>query len=127
MNLLLDTHALLWWLSGDARLGPKARKQIGTGDSRVLVSAATAWELAHKRAAGKIRIDWDIRDEIAEEGFLELPVALEHAIAAAELPGHHADPFDRLLVAQARIEGLWLVAADADVRRYDVPWLDAEA
>ena len=127
MNLLLDTHALLWWLSGDARLGPGARKQIAAGESRVLVSAATAWELSHKRAAGKIRIDWDIREEIAEEGFLELPIAVEHAIAAAELPRYHADPFDRLLVAQARVEGLWLVTADADVQRYDVPWLDAEA
>ena len=125
MQLLLDTHALLWWLAGDTRLGPKARARIGMAEARVFVSAVTAWEIAHKRAAGKIDARWDIRAEVEEEGFLELSIDLEHTIAAAELPTHHADPFDRLLVAQAQTEGMWLVTADAAVQRYDVPWIDA--
>lgn len=127
MQLLLDTHALLWWLAGDARLGPKARARIGTGDARIFVSAVSSWEIAHKRAAGKIDAAWDIRAEVEEEGFLELAIELEHTIVAAELPKLHADPFDRILVAQAQTEGLWLVTADAAIKRYDVPWLDAGA
>lgn len=125
MQLLLDTRALLWWLAGDPRLGPKARARIGTGEARVFVSAVSAWEIAHKRAAGKIDAAWDIRAEVEEEGFLELSIDLEHTIIAAELPRHHADPFDRILVAQAQTEGLWLVTADAAIQRYDVPWIDA--
>ena len=125
MQLLLDTHALLWWLVGDTRLGPKARARIGTAEARVFVSAVTAWEIAHKRAAGKIDAPWDIRAELEEEGFLELSIDLEHAIAAASLPEHHADPFDRILIAQAQTEGLWLVTADFAIQQYDVPWIDA--
>lgn len=127
MQLLLDTHALLWWLAGDARLGPTARARIGTGDDRVFVSAASSWEIAHKRAAGKIAAAWDIRAEVEEEGFAELSIGLEHTIVAAQLPKHHSDPFDRILVAQAQTEGLWLVTSDAAIQRYDVPWLDAGA
>jgi PIN domain nuclease of toxin-antitoxin system len=125
VQLLLDTHVLLWWLSDDPRLGPQARAHIGAAGSDVFVSAATAWEIAVKRAAGKLDAPWDVGAELEEEGFLELPIELEHAIAAAELPRHHTDPFDRLLVAQARSEGLWLVTSDDAIRRYDVPWLDA--
>lgn len=72
-------------------------------------------------------MDWDVREEVAEEGFLELPIRFEHAVGAAGLPRHHPDPFDRILVAQARAEGLWLVTADAAIQRYDVPWIDAES
>ena len=125
MQLLLDTHALLWWLSDDARLGPEARVRIGAADTAVFVSAATAWEIAIKRAAGKIEAAWDIRAEVEEEGFLELSIDLQHAVAAAELPKHHGDPFDRMLVAQARSEGMWIVTCDAAIQRYDVPWIDA--
>lgn len=127
MNLLLDTHVLLWWFEGSRRLGAKARARIGADDARVFVSAVSAWEIAHKRANGKIAFDRDIRQEVEEEGFLELAIDLEHTIVAAELPKHHADPFDRILVAQARTEGMWLVTADAAIQQYDVPWLDATA
>ena len=125
MQLLLDTHALLWWLSDDPRLGLEARVRIGAAGTAVFVSAATAWEIAIKRAAGKIEAAWDIRAEVEAEGFLELSIDLEHAVAAAELPKHHGDPFDRMLVAQARSEGMWLVTCNDAIRRYDVPWIDA--
>lgn len=125
MNLLLDTHALLWWLGDSPRLGRKARGQMSDPHARVFISAATAWEIAHKQATGKLSVDWDIRAEVAEEGFHELPIRFDHVAEAASLPRHHSDPFDRILVAQARTEGLWLVTADAAVQRYDVPWIEA--
>jgi PIN domain nuclease of toxin-antitoxin system len=125
MNLLLDTHAFIWWLSGDASLGAKAEAEIGKEANLVFVSAVTAWEMATKHAAGKLDVAFDIEEAIADEGFHPLPVEIRHAIAAAELPMHHKDPFDRVLVAQARLEELTLVAADAHIARYRVKLLDA--
>lgn len=124
-ELLLDTHALLWWLADDPRLGPRAREQIARPAIPVHVSAATAWEIAVKRTLGKIAAPGDIREWIAREGFLELPIGCAHAIESAALPWHHRDPFDRLLIAQARLEDLELVARDDEIDRYEVRVLDA--
>ena len=126
MNLLLDTHVLLWWLADSSRLGRKARERISDPHARVFVSAVTAWEIAHKQSVGKLSADWDVREQVAEEGFLELSIRFDHVAEAAALPRLHADPFDRILIAQARTEGLWLVTSDAAVQGYDVPWLDAQ-
>ena len=125
MQLLLDTHALLWWLNDDRRLGPAARDVIADPANAVFVSAVSAWEIAAKRARGKLAFDGEVGGSIERCGFLELSIDVAHAEAVADLPKHHADPFDRLLVAQARSEGLWLITSDAAIQRYDVPWIDA--
>lgn len=125
MRLLLDTHAFLWWLADDRKLGARARAAIADPASEVHVSAASAWEIAVKRAAGKLRAPGNIREWIERSAFADLPITVEHAVAAAELPRHHGDPFDRMLVAQARLESLTLVAHDAELELYDVPLLAA--
>ena len=125
MQLLLDTHAFLWWLGDDPKLGPQARVAIGDGGNAVFVSAASAWEIAVKRASGKLDAPGDIVGWIAKSDFGELPIEVEHAVAAAELPQHHRDPFDRMLIAQAQLEQLTLVAHDDELGRYDVTILDA--
>lgn len=125
MNLLLDTHALLWWLGGDRALGAAARAEITRPSNDVWVSAATAWEMSIKRAAGKLATPDDLVVTLDERGVRSLPIALDHAIAAAFLPRHHADPFDRMLVAQAMLEGMTIVTHDAQIAAYGVPTLPA--
>jgi PIN domain nuclease of toxin-antitoxin system len=124
VRLLLDTHAFLWWLNEDRKLGPGARSAIAKPENFVFVSAATAWEIAVKRASGKLEAPGDIREWIERSAFSDLPIEVEHAVAAAELPNHHHDPFDRLLIAQALVEEMMLVARDDQFRKYDVSILD---
>lgn len=125
MLLLLDTHAFLWWNNDDAALGPIARAAIADRENIVFVSAATAWEIATKRAAGKLDAPGDIADWVRQDGFAEIAVEIDHAVLSAQLPHHHRDPFDRLLVAQASIEELTLVTMDPEIMKYDVETLDA--
>lgn len=120
MNLLLDTHALLWWLGGDP-VSPDARDRIADPATLVVVSAASAWEIAIKRAMGKLRLDGSVAVLVAGAAFTPLPVSFAHAERAGALPPHHRDPFDRLLVAQAQLEGLALVTRDERMDAYDVP------
>jgi PIN domain nuclease of toxin-antitoxin system len=127
VELLLDTHAFLWWLGDDPKLAARARAAIAAAGNVVYVSAASAWEIAVKRATGKLEAPGDIGAWIHDNGFVELPIAVEHAVASAELPRHHADPFDRLLVAQAMLENLVLVAHDDEIARYGAAMLDARA
>jgi len=123
VNLLLDTQALLWWKEGSRKLGRRARRAIETEAITVRVSAASAWEIAIKARAGRLKLT----DRLEREGFLMLSVAVEHAVAVALLPDHHQDPFDRLLIAQARVEGLTIVTSDVAFDDYDVNVLDARA
>lgn len=125
MELLLDTHTFLWWLNDDRKLGPKTRTAIADAANLVLVSAASAWEIAVKRAAGKLEAPGDILEWISSNDFDDLPIVARHAIASAGLPRHHNDPFDRMLIAQAQIEKLTLVAHDPEMDKYDVAILDA--
>jgi PIN domain nuclease of toxin-antitoxin system len=124
--LLLDTHAFLWWNADDSALGPTARAAIADPGNIVFVSAATAWEIATKRASGKLEAPGDIAEWIRLNGCTEIAIAVEHAVLSAELPPHHRDPFGRLLVAQASIEDLTLVTSDPEMRRYEVRILDAD-
>ena len=125
MRLLLDTHAFLWWIGDDPRLPAKARRLISRGRNEVFLSAASAWELAIKTALGRLRLAENLEEfvtrHIAVNGFHVLPVHLRHALHVATLPDHHADPFDRILVAQARVEKLVLVSGDERIGRYPVP------
>lgn len=124
MRLLLDTHVLLWWLSAE-HLRPKAAAAVSSADSEVLVSAATVWELSIKASLGKLVMPDDLTDQLARHGFDILPIGLAHALAVRSLPPHHADPFDRMLVAQGQVEDLTLVTRDPSIRRYRVRTLQA--
>ncbi len=105
MRVLLDTHALLWWLAGDERLSMPARQLIGEPQTTVLVSAASAWEIATKYRIGKLpgarEVALDMGSALSSQGFTALPIALEHAQQAGLLAGAHRDPFDRMLIAQS--------------------------
>jgi PIN domain nuclease of toxin-antitoxin system len=124
LRLLLDTHVFLWWLGEDPRLTKRMRTAIAEPTTEVLVSAASVWEIAIKVSMGKLRIDGiDLSraDDLAPAaGFRELAISARHAAAAGALPRLHADPFDRVLVAQARVENATLVSSDPQVARYDV-------
>ena len=121
-RLLLDTHVFLWWRANSPRLEHAARQAIADAEV-VFVSAATAWEAAIKVALGRLRIPESIEAGVVDSGFAKLPISFAHAEAAASLPSLHTDPFDRMLVAQARSEGLVLVTHDRRLRGYDVPIL----
>lgn len=124
MRLLLDTHVLLWWLAGDDALPPGMAVAIGDAGSEVFVSAATVWEISIKQALGKLDFPVDeISEILVAGGFSPLPITVEHARLAGALPRHHADPFDRMLVAQARHEGLTIATVDDSIRRYAVATL----
>lgn len=123
MRLLLDTHVLLWWLRNDRRLPARFAAAIRDPAIDVLVSAASVWEASIKTALGKLDLTGDLVEEIAANRFTELPISARHAQLAGDLPKHHDDPFDRLLVAQARIEGLHLATHDEIFRAYGVPLL----
>ncbi len=117
MRLLLDTHVVLWWQTDDRRLGREARKAIATADI-VWVSAVSGWEASIKAARGRLRLDEKFRILIAVDGFTELVVNLTHTERLLDLPPHHADPFDRLLVAQALAERATLVSHDRALEPY---------
>lgn len=124
MRLLLDTHAFLWWLAADERMSESAREAVADPDALVFVSAATIWEIAIKTALGRLQAGGaDLVEEIGENGFSELPITPRHAWDAGTLPSHHQDPFDRMLVAQARQEGLRCVTRDPAFREYEVKTL----
>lgn len=121
MNLLLDSHALLWWLGDHVRLGPAAREAIRAA-STVAVSTASLWEIAIKTGLGKLRADpAEILLHLDRDGFEILAITPEDCLAVAHLPLHHGDPFDRMLVVQARSRGLTIVSDDARMTAYDVP------
>lgn len=123
MRVLVDTHILLWWLSADPSLPPPAEGAIADPDVEVWVSAVTAWEIAIKRAAGRLEAPDDLLGALSANDFDSLPITVGHALAAGALPDHHADPFDRMLIAQARAEGLTLISVDGRFPDYDVDLL----
>lgn len=122
MRLLLDTHALLWWLA-DAGLTDQAREAIADPANLVMVSAASAWEISIKKALGKLAAPDDLEQQVDAGGFNALPISIAHATAAGRLPRHHDDPFDRMLIAQAFAEGLTIVTHDKRFADYDVATL----
>ena len=124
MNLLLDSHTVLWFLSGSDRLTDEARTAIAGAD-RTYVSAATIWELSVKAARGRLQVPSDFANRLLEQGMLPLALEWEHARVAGGLPLHHRDPFDRMLVAQAIVERLTIVTRDEAVKRYPVAVIQA--
>jgi PIN domain nuclease of toxin-antitoxin system len=125
MNLLLDTHVLLWCLGFPDRLRRETRKKIETPETVVFVSAASAWEIEMKRALGKLKAPLDLQEQLEEKRFTELPVRIRHVRTLRTLPELHRDPFDRILVAQAMVDNLVIVTADDQVRAYPAKTLEA--
>lgn len=115
--MLVDSHALLWFLAGDKRLGDSNRELIEAGAT---VSAASIWEIGIKMALGKLDAPGDLPDRVLDFGFEMLPITAEHGWRVKLLPPHHRDPFDRMLIAQAQIEGLPILTADSAFADYDV-------
>jgi len=119
MRVLLDTHIVLWWLTGDRRLSKQADRVIKDADNVIFVSAASLWEVAIKAGLGQIEADpFAIQAAIEPSGFAELPVTGKHAARVATLPSHHRDPFDRMLLAQSLAEPMRLLTSDATLARY---------
>lgn len=125
MKLLLDTHALLWWLDDHPALSPEARQAIASPRSEVFASAVTAWEIVIKKRLGKLKMPSGLDRELLSQRIAVLPITFEHALAIDRLPDHHEDPFDRMLVAQAMVEGMTLVTRDRDIQKYSVAIIEA--
>ena len=125
MNLLLDTHVLLWWLDDNPTLLINAKEIIADGGNIVFVSAATIWEIRIKQTLGKLEIPDNFRDVLEQQAFEILPITADHAHFIGELPAHHRDPFNRMLIAQALFEGFALVTRDNRFKRYKVSTIRA--
>lgn len=123
MKLLLDTHVALWMATGDERLGLALRQVISDEAGAVFVSVASLWEMRIKANLGKLHLPAAFTEGLAGSGLAILPVNTAHINALDGMPAHHNDPFDRMLVAQARVEGMTLVSADRMMRLHDVPVL----
>lgn len=120
MKLLLDTHVLLWWLSDDGTLSKKAYAAIKDSSNLIFVSAATAWEISIKKSLGKLKAPDNLEEILEANNFQTLSITIPHALLAGQLPFHHEDPFDRLLIAQSQIEGLTLVTRDKKQMLYGI-------
>lgn len=124
MRALLDTHTFLWWITGDRRLSPRTREIISDGENELFLSAASGWEMAIKAGLGKLSLPGSpgafISGQLAVNAIQTLPVRMDHALHVLELPGYHRDPFDRLLIAQARLEDMPILTADPQIGRYPV-------
>ncbi len=125
MNLLVDSHVAIWWLDDPDRLSPRARAALADGRNQVLLSVASIWEIGLKAARNQLRLPADYVDVLQADGFGVLDIRRAHAERAARLPPHHADPFDRMLIAQAQVEDLVLVSRDEELARYEVQMLHA--
>jgi PIN domain nuclease of toxin-antitoxin system len=125
LRLLLDTHALLWLLTGEGPLSDEAQAAIDDPDQFVGVSAVSAWEIEIKRASGKLEAPRDLPKRLEQARFVPLSITVEHGVAAGKLPLHHRDPFDRMLIAQAQLEGLTIVTRDPRFEPYAVATLPA--
>lgn len=125
MKLLLDTHVLLWWLDDPAQLSAAARDAIQDGANMVFVSAATAWEIVIKRELGKLNAPDNLDEVLRQCQFTPLVMTVAHALTVQSLPARHRDPFDRMLIAQARAERMTLVTRDPKILEYAMPNLVA--
>ena len=124
MKVLIDTHVFLWWITNDPRLSPRAREIIADSANVVFLSAASGWEIAIKAKLGRLRLPDEperfILKQLELNAIEVLPVQMSHALHVYALPYHHRDPFDRLLIAQARLEKVPILTADPQISRYEV-------
>jgi PIN domain nuclease of toxin-antitoxin system len=124
MNLVLDAHALLWWLAGNPKLSKNARAALENTSNQVYISVASLWEMSIKHAAGKLPefslLAHQAESIVSQQGFLLLPIFYQHAFIASQLPSYHRDPFDRLLIAIAQKEDMHLISKDSAFDKYEV-------
>lgn len=125
MDLLLDSHALLWALIAPEKLSTQSASEIRNPSRAVFYSPASVWELEIKIARGKLSLPPNWTDALARAGFLELAITTAHSVTAGRLPWHHQDPFDRMLIAQAQVQGLRLVSRDRFAPSYGIALLEA--
>ncbi len=125
MKLLLDSCAIVWWLNGPEMLADQAHAAISNPSNQIFISAASVWELSLKVAKGKLRLPQGLLKTLVEDGMTPLQVTCDHAAASTALPPIHADPFDRILIAQALAEGMILVTRDDIIPDYPVPVMKA--
>ncbi|ANV88875.1 type II toxin-antitoxin system VapC family toxin [Picosynechococcus sp. PCC 7117] len=125
MQFLIDTHILLWWLGNSPRLSAEVREMIANPESFVFVSAATVWEMSIKRGLGKLSVPDNLLEMLKVHQFEVLNITAEHGLRVGELPEYHKDPFDRMLIAQAQMEGFMLISGDRKFEQYDVSLLKA--
>lgn len=122
---LLDTHALLWWLGDPSQLSDQARTVIADPEHRILLSAASAWEMSIKQRLGRLDFPPNLEEVLEKDQIEPLPITIAHALGVGSLPMHHQDPFDRMLIAQAKHEQLILITRDAQIEQYEVQTLKA--
>ena len=120
MQLLLDTHALIWWLSNNSTFSTEARDAIADPENIVFVSAASAWEIAIKKSFGKLQAPDDLKAQIEAKRFISLAINIDHTLTVEKFPLHHQDPFDRILIAQAIFENLIIVTRDKKFESYNI-------
>ncbi|MCG8336741.1 MAG: type II toxin-antitoxin system VapC family toxin [Proteobacteria bacterium] len=120
MNLLLDTHILLWWLDDNPILKESERAAISNPDNIIIVSSAVIWEIRIKQGIGKLELPSEYFEVIKKQGFEFLPITFEHVYAVGNLPMHHRDPFDRMLISQAKHQKLTIITRDNIIKKYDV-------
>lgn len=125
MQYLLDTHVLLWWLTEPQKIGAKARKVIADKESVIFLSSASFWEMAIKQGLGRLTFPHNLLEVVAAEQFKILPIMPEEGLGVADLPLIHTDPFDRLLIIQAKLHDLVIITADAQFAKYPVVCLKA--
>jgi PIN domain nuclease of toxin-antitoxin system len=128
LKFLLDTHVFLWWVTDDRRLSSAARQVIANREEELFLSAASAWEMALKSRLGRLKLPGKVEAFLIEQMSINdiraLPIQIRHALHTRDLPNHHQDPFDRMIVSQAQLEGLTVLTADPLIGRYkvDVLW-----
>jgi len=120
VRYLLDTHILLWWLTNDEKLSKELRHILTDAENIIYISSASVWEMAIKSQLGKLSMPDDLAETLIEQGFLSLAITFEHAVLAGHLPAVHRDPFDRMLLAQAKIENLTLLTHDKLLKKYKI-------
>ncbi len=122
---LLDTHVILWWLDDPSKLSEEAQQAIRAADNLVYVSSAAVWEMAIKKSLGRLGMPANLPDALQDDHIQVLDVNIHHALAVADLPLLHQDPFDRMQIAQANLQNLTLITGDRRIQQYDVQWLKA--
>ena len=124
MRVLLDTHTFLWWISNDTRLSSRAREIISDGNNELLLSAASGWEIAIKVRLGRLQLPYEperfIPEQLVINAIQSLPIKMSHALHTYSLPIYHRDPFDRIIIAQAQLEGLPILTSDSQIAKYKV-------
>ncbi len=125
MKYLLDTHVILWWLTTPEAIHAKARKIISDKENEIFISSVSFWEMAIKKSVGRLTLPHNLIETISTEGFKTLPILPEEGLGVADLPFLHADPFDRLLVIQAKMNDLVIISRDAKIIEYPVATLKA--